>query len=352
MKVRRGFTLIELLVVIAIIAVLIGLLVPAVQKVREAANRMACTNNLKQLGLALHNYQDSFQAFPPGINGVAETGVFANNLQFGRSTAFALVLPYLEQENVQRLWNVNEFWWHPQNMAVTELPIKLYYCPSNRTSGRIDHSGLARRVGPLPNPAATDYLLCKGANAALCARVLYPTQARGTFDVNLATRMADISDGTSNTFAIGEGTGSNPRFRARASFTSTTAGINPDVPGQPVLIDQSWALASVNSSVQHGWGYLAGSQFGVTAQRGGFTPPWDEPMNNPLVLAAVDNNRRCDNSDPALCDTISGFRSLHSGGCNFLFCDGSVRFVRETIPATTYRALSTIAGGEVVGNDF
>jgi prepilin-type processing-associated H-X9-DG protein len=92
----------------------------------------------------------------------------------------------------------------------------------------------------------------------------------------------------------------------------------------------------------------------VTAQRGGFPAVYDEPMNNPLVLAAIDNNQGCDNSNPAMgsFDSASGFRSMHTGGCNFLFCDGSVRFVNQTISADTYRALSTRCGGEVPGNDY
>jgi prepilin-type processing-associated H-X9-DG protein len=98
-------------------------------------------------------------------------------------------------------------------------------------------------------------------------------------------------------------------------------------------------------------GNLYGSVLGVTAERGGTPYSADEPMNNPLVLAAVDYNVSCDNSDPVF-DTVSGFRSAHVGGCNFVFCDGSVRFVSQTISAASYRALSTRAGGEIPGNDF
>ena len=104
----------------------------------------------------------------------------------------------------------------------------------------------------------------------------------------------------------------------------------------------------------HSNGLLGGSCFGVTAQRGGFLPPFDEPMNYPLVLPALDFNIDCSNTVTAngAMDTISGFRSLHPGGCNFLFCDGSVRFVSETVAAAPYRALSTMAGRDAVSDDF
>src|SRR5262249_30171547 len=102
----------------------------------------------------------------------------------------------------------------------------------------------------------------------------------------------------------------------------------------------------------HSIGLLGGSCLGVTAQRGGQVPPYDERMNNPLGLAALDFNNNCINSGtaPGTIDTLPGFRSVHNGGCNFLFCDGSVRFVRETVAPDTYRALSTMAGGEVLGD--
>jgi prepilin-type processing-associated H-X9-DG protein len=340
-------TLVELLVVIAIIGVLIGLLLPAVQRVREAANRLSCVNNLKQLGLALHQYHDALASFPSGfiVHGT-------DNLEMGSFGGFIPLLSFLEQDNWIRRWDPTQAWYDPPNSAIVSVEVKVFYCPSNRVSGSIDTSFLVPFAGrPLPNVASCDYLLCKGANAALCEMTQIPPAGRGVFDVNTRTRLLDISDGTSNTFAMGEGAGNNPRFGIRHFYPDTTAAQDL-FPGQSKFIDQSWSSGPMATRALHSNGLLGGSCLGVTAQRGGNSPPFDERMNNPLGLAALDYNNGCTNSGtaPGQYDTISGFRSVHPGGCNFLFCDGSVRFVLETVSPETYRALSTMAGGEVLGD--
>jgi len=344
---RAAMTLVELLVVIAIIAVLIGLLLPAVQRAREAANRAACINNLKQMGLALHQHHDALGSFPPGMT-VSGT----DNLEMGSFGGFIPLLPFLEQDNWIRRWDANQTWYDPPNANIVSVEVKVFYCPSNRTSGVIDMSFLVPFAGrPLPNPAACDYLLCKGANAALCEVTQVPLIAQGVFDVNTRTRITDITDGSSNTFAIGEGAGHNRRFGIRHFYPETTPAQDL-FPGQSSLIDQSWSSGPMATRALHSLGLLGGSCLGVTAQRGGHALPFDERMNHPLGLAALDYNNGCTNSGttPGMYDTISGFRSIHPGGCNFLFCDGGVRFISETVSADTYRALSTMAGGEVLGD--
>jgi prepilin-type processing-associated H-X9-DG protein len=269
-------------------------------------------------------------------------------LQNGQASGFDLLLPFIEQDNVQALWKRNSSWADPPNLAATQATIKLFYCPSNRTEGSLNLQALAQSLArTLPNPAATDYVLCKGTNANLCPQTMLPFLARGPFDVNSRTRIADIHDGTSNTFALGEGAGDSAVFRARKTYDANSAA---SFKGQQIRIDQGWAMGSVGSGYMADTGYLYGSVLGVTAQRGGFTPPLDEPMNNPLVLATISYDQSCDNSETmvGVYDTVSGFRSVHSGGCNFVFCDGSVHFISAGIEATTYRALSTMAGGEVV----
>jgi prepilin-type N-terminal cleavage/methylation domain-containing protein/prepilin-type processing-associated H-X9-DG protein len=346
--VRRAFTLIELLVVIAIIGVLIALLLPAVQKVREAAHRAACINNLRQFGIALHHHHDARDGFPPGL-----TVTGTDNLEKGGFCGFVQLLPFLEQENWFRRLDLTRNWYDPPNADIVSVEVKVFYCPSNRTGGVVNASFLTAAAGrPIPNPAACDYLLCKGANAALCEVCQIPPGGRGVFDVNTHTRLTDIADGTANTFAIGEGAGNNPLFGIRRFYPDTTPAQNL-FPGQSALADQSWSAGPMATHALNSIGFLGPGTFGVTAQRGGHVPPLDEPMNNPLVLAELDFNNGCTNAGttPGQYDTSPGFRSVHRGGCHFLFCDGSVRFVRETVSPDTYRGLSTMSGGEIL-SDF
>lgn len=337
--------LIELLVVLAVIAVLIGLLLPAVQQVREAASRMSCLNNLKQLGLALHGYHDALHSFPAGY-----TLSGGNNLEHGSYGGFIPLLPYLEQENWRRHWDPQGAWYEPPNNAIVSVEVKGLYCPSNRSGGTVDTSFMEPYAGrPLPRVASCDYLLCKGANAALCGVTQVPATARGVFDVNTRTRLLDVTDGTSNTFAIGEGAGRNPRFGIRRRYSDTTPAQGL-LPGQSPYIDQSWASGPMATQALGTTGMVGGSTLAVTALRGGHHPPFDERMNHPLGLAAFDRNQGCTNSGTTddTIDTVSGFRSVHRGGCHFLFCDGSVRFIQETVSPEAYRALSTMAGGELL----
>src|ERR1700722_10243383 len=214
---RRGMTLIELLVVIAIIAVLVGLLLPAVQKVREAASRMSCQNNLKQLGLALHNYHLAQGAFPPGMV------CTSSDMRDAEASGFTFLLPYLEQDNTHRIYHFDETWWATDNFQAVETPVKAFFCPSNRSEGSIDLTLIAIQwSSPLPPFAACcDYAFCRGANGALnqdWTRI--PLPVRGVFNIYRSAtkstlRLDDISDGSSNTMAMGDAAGGSPRFLAR-----------------------------------------------------------------------------------------------------------------------------------------
>jgi prepilin-type processing-associated H-X9-DG protein len=346
---RPAFTLVELLVVIATIAVLIGLILPAVQKVREAANRIACRNHLKQLGLALHNYHDAHGEFPGGV-------IAIDDVQDGWATGYTYLLPYIEQQNLQNLYRFDVPWYDAANYAAVATEVKLFFCPSNRTSGRMDLRPIAAQWNtPLPPfAAATDYAFCKGANAAIHADASrIPPAARGMFGiarrangtVTGATRLADVTDGTSTTFAMGEAAGGSPVFPVR-SLSNPALNASDPFTGQPALLEQAWGATGFGDP-SHAW---YGGVLATTAQFGLSPDPRDEPMNRrpgtPTVWGSDTSGTNASGRD-----LVSGFRSRHPGGCHFLFCDGSVRFVREGIAPATYRALSTPAGGEVVSGE-
>jgi prepilin-type N-terminal cleavage/methylation domain-containing protein/prepilin-type processing-associated H-X9-DG protein len=342
-KERPAFTLIELLVVIAIIAILIGLLVPAVQQVREAAARAQCQNHLKQIGLALHSYHGVRGCFPPGM--VSENSLVTN----ADHTAFTFLLPHLEQQNLQRLYNFDESWFQPANYRAVGTEIPLFYCPSNRAGGSIDLQPSAQRWNARlpPTAAACDYALNKGANAALHRDwTRTPLAARGVFglrgrgEIHTGVRLLEMRDGTSGTFALGEAAGGTPRYLVR-DMAQPTQPVVVALTGQTIAIDHAWAAAAMEYT-EYPW---YGSVFAVTAQYGLAPDPRDEPMNRrPVTPTFYGSDTRGDNSRGL--DSVSGFRSLHPGGCNFVFCDGSVRFIGESIRPDGYRALSTYAGGE------
>jgi prepilin-type N-terminal cleavage/methylation domain-containing protein/prepilin-type processing-associated H-X9-DG protein len=351
---RSAFTLVELLVVIAILAILMGLLLPAVQNVRSAAARAACANNLKQLGLALHNYHDAAGRFP---GGVVVTGA-TNLLDDGHATGLTYLLPHLEQANLRNLYRIDLPWHDAANSAAVGTRVKVFYCPANRADGGLDLAPIAAQWNfPLPPFAAgTDYAFSKGANAGIGLDPTKPPAAvRGPFGVAVrdgdrvvkgTVTITELADGTSNTLAMGDAAGGNAGFPVRDLSDSAKTAADPFT-GRPALLEQSWGATGF-ADRSHPWyaGVLA-----VTAQFGLPPDPRDEPMNRSPGTPTVYGSDSSGFNQSGR-DFVSGFRSLHVGGCNFLLCDGSVRFLRESIDPATYRALSTHAGGEVVPGDF
>jgi prepilin-type processing-associated H-X9-DG protein/prepilin-type N-terminal cleavage/methylation domain-containing protein len=311
---RLAFTLIELLVVIAIIAVLIGLLLPAVQKVREASARASCENNLKQTGLALHNYHDTNQSFPPGyvaagafVDGVTDTAP-------GWAWA-AFLLPQLEQGNLYRSINFAMAVESPSNATAIRTMVAMYLCPSDLAPP----AAFAVTDGfgnPLALAAPCSYAACVGGDESDTAG---PT-GQGIFYRNSKTRFGDITDGKSNTIAVGE---------------------------------RSWGNAN---------GIWAGAIASGVIQRGRQNPcPGSGAGSYPaatLVQAHGHLNNALTDADGGLDD----FSSRHTGGSNFLFADGSVRFLRSvpgdapngdyTFESLILQAMSTRAGDEVVPFDY
>jgi prepilin-type N-terminal cleavage/methylation domain-containing protein/prepilin-type processing-associated H-X9-DG protein len=311
---RSGFTLIELLVVVAIIAILIGLLLPAVQKVRESAARIQCQNNLKQLGLALHGFHDANNAFPASGWTVAGPGNPAGKYVGWRP----LTLPYIEQENLQKLYDFNRNWWEGTNPTAGAVPVKTYQCPS--VPQRMD---VLSAVAKSPRPAMTftnalaptDYEAIMGVqpgsiNPHMAIANFYTAGNRfSVMSRNSRTTMVSILDGTSNTIMVGE-TGARPLvYNGRSSnpALSNDQGIGWIDSEGPYSLDGS-------------------SPDGLTEGCG--------------LTCNVAMNKR-NNNEPY---------AFHFGGGNFLFADGHVQFVRDSIPLVTLAALCTINAGEIIAD--
>ena len=359
---QRAFTLLELLVVIAIVGLLLALLLPAVQKAREAAGRARCQSNLRQIGLALHSFHDIYGFLPPGMATEGDT-------QDCYHTGFTYLLPFLEQDNIYRLYQLDHQWYDPSNYTAVEQQVPIFYCPSNRMSGLLDMTPYMEQWGvPLPPyVGACDYVLCKGANACLLTDTSrIPPQAKGLFNEvqygsivypngggpwvpipQQSVRFASITDGLSSTIAVGEAAGDNAYFVVADINNLSQPAVEPFING-PAKMDQAWAAASMGD-YQHPW--YAGI-LGVTAQIGYGVNPMDEPMNRRPGMPTILGHDTTGSNATGL-DRVSGFRSLHVVGCNFLFADGSVHFLPQAIDPSVYRALSTYAGGEVVsGADY
>jgi prepilin-type N-terminal cleavage/methylation domain-containing protein/prepilin-type processing-associated H-X9-DG protein len=305
----RAFTLIELLVVIAIIAVLIGLLLPAVQKVREAANRMKCQNNLKQLGLAMHNFHDTNNRLPPG-------SVWANPGASGdligrESTWITHTMPYIEEDNVLKTGNLRElFGSRGINDTIAGTFLKTFKCPSDSEVGLVLQAG-GNNIG---YRARGNYAANNGIGPMIEWDVPNTARPQGVFMLNSKPRLGELTDGTSNTVFIAEviKVPGDRDCRGMMHYPEGPLYHHNRTPNSPVP-DELRAF------------------YCVSAPRAPCIGTFSSCCPKRLTMTA---------------------RSHHAGGVNVLMGDGSVRFASDNISLVTWQALSSPRGGEVIGANF
>jgi len=316
---HRGFTLVELLVVIAIIGVMVGLLLPAVQAAREAARRMQCGNNLKQLSLAMHNYESTYKTLPPSR---ITTGL-------SRHSWSAFMLPFIEQAQVYDIYNFNVRWSDPLNYAATSSRIPGFICPSS-PSGRMTPSAAAQtaHVAIPPNGfgpgdySSTNELrrsFYEANGIALPVGILRGMP--GAMDRNTATKFADILDGLSNTMLFAERSGRPEIYVAGKRPIAT------------VVVD-GWGWADFDNTS----GSVNGaSRDGMLLNSTASSAPYASVINGTCALNCTNN---------------SEYYSFHPGGINISLVDGSVRFLSDSVSAQILGAVVTRAGREVINGEF
>jgi prepilin-type N-terminal cleavage/methylation domain-containing protein/prepilin-type processing-associated H-X9-DG protein len=346
-KNRRGFTLIELLVVIAIIAVLISLLLPAVQSAREAARRAQCVNNLKQIGLAMHNYESSYSAFPQGMRGCCW------------GSWLIPVLPYVEQSAMYNAWNAmgNNTgaagtvdgplrYAGICNITVTAARVNAYMCPSDPNN--ILTTGIGQTIGTLRfNVTSQNYVVNFGNITMQQGSVVGNTfQAQFTDPVTnrvIPFMGAPFGDAGAPRPDIAAG-GGQGATNGVVQIGSITDGLSNTMMVSETLVGQSGASLDLRG-FSH-WAYAA--NYSGLRTPNSRDNDWMQSAGY-CNWPAIRSNPPCQGGPGGL--VIIAARSKHPGGVNVTFCDGSVKFIKDSVNIATYNALSSSKGGEVISAD-
>ncbi|GAB5406142.1 MAG: DUF1559 domain-containing protein [Aureliella sp.] len=333
-KTRRiAFTLVELLVVIAIIGILVGLLLPAVQAAREAARRMQCSNNMKQIGLATLNYESTHSRLPAGL-----VWIRGGSTIDPKSTGFAALLPFAEQKNAENLIN-QQIPWYMQSADAVQVIVPFYLCPSDPVDDLHSYPFVTAFGAPAGDTyASCSYAFSVGYHDGIGYQRNY--QARpvrresGVFMINFWPKISAITDGTSNTFGYGEAASDWPMCEGIGCDTPLNKA-----PGENTAVF-GWLVGAANPSSFFANGFRYGGSWASTVEQLNkrvATDSYFDEANYTSFLPSWEGGTH----------RVTNFRSFHTGGANFSFCDGSVQYLSQNIDMTVYRALSTMSGGEV-----
>jgi prepilin-type N-terminal cleavage/methylation domain-containing protein/prepilin-type processing-associated H-X9-DG protein len=355
---RCGFTLIELLVVIAIIGVLIGLLLPAVQKVRQAANRASCANNMKQLGLAVHNFASTFDGLPPAVAtenpapgaaglvpGISNAGPYSATNSPPHSSWIVFILPYMEQDALFRAYDLNHAWFDAANIPTAKKAIKTLNCPAMGMPER----GQSGYINDEPAYWGSHYAWGSGVHTGACDYAVLFFCPKCSSTNNRVGDYEFLWSANTNKLYVAKGFNSNS-----ATNTAMLANrVNPisnilDGTSNTIIVIEDGGRPYTCTAVN---GAVTNTQRGNCDNQSGYAGggSWADPNNaqSPQVSYFDGSGGPGNGTCLMNCNNVWGIYSRHTGGCNFLFADGSVHFMSESLSWQIFGSLATANMGEV-----